>query len=129
MLDIVDHKIAAHQIPNAATFCLDLEAALPCELKADIIFMAQVLLHIEDYASVLLKLYGVLNEGGQMLIVDFNRNEKVDSDLVHNGFQQELLREAMQRMGFRDIRSKTFYTGKEVFMGQDASLFLLDARK
>jgi len=91
--------------------------------------MAQVLLHINDVEAVLSRLYDVLNVGGHLIIVDFNKNEEVVSDMVHNGFDQEKLRDLMTKIGYRDIQSKTFYTGSKMFMGKDASLFILDSKK
>jgi hypothetical protein len=35
----------------------------------------------------------------------------------------------MAKIGYRDIRSKTFYTGSKIFMSHDASLFILDSQK
>ncbi|MNZ92352.1 hypothetical protein D3C78_1113750 [compost metagenome] len=91
--------------------------------------MAQVLLHIQDVEFVLTRLFDVLNEGGHLLIVDFDKNEKVASDIVHNGFNQAELTDIMTKIGYRNIRSKTFYTGNKIFMGQDASMFILDSQK
>lgn len=64
-----------------------------------------------------------------MLIVDFDKNEKVVSDIVHNGFGQAKLTDMMIKIGYRNIQSKTFYHGSKIFMGQDASMFILDAQK
>ncbi len=129
MIHQVRAKIAELGIRNADTLCFDFEQESPADLRADHIFMAQVLLHIPDVEPVLSRLYDVLNEGGHLLIVDFDKNEQVVSDLVHNGFDQGELADMMGRIGYRDIRSKTFYKGSKIFMGQDASMFILDARK
>lgn len=91
--------------------------------------MAQVLLHINDVELILSRLYDVLNVGGHLLIVDFNKNEKIVSDMVHNGFEQEKLTEIMTKIGYRDIQSKTFYTRRQIFMRHDASMFILDSQK
>ncbi|WP_329808604.1 class I SAM-dependent methyltransferase [Paenibacillus polymyxa] len=116
-------------IQNADTLCFDFEKEGLTDLHADYIFMAQVLLHIHDVEFVLSRLFDVLNEGGHLLIVDFNKNEKVVSDIVHNGFNQEELADVMTKIGYRGIQSKTFYNGSKIFMGQDASMFILDSRK
>jgi hypothetical protein len=50
-------------------------------------------------------------------------------DMVHNGFDQAKLADIMTKIGFRDIQSKTFYSGSKIFMGQDASMFILDSQK
>lgn len=129
MTDIVKQKIADYKIQNADTLCFDFEKESLSDLHADYIFMAQVLLHIKDIELVLSRLYDVLNAGGHLIIVDFDKNEAVVSDMVHNGFEQEKLMDLMTKIGYKDIQSNTFYTGSKIFMGQDASLFVLDSQK
>lgn len=129
MINQIEQKIFDTNIQNAIALCFDFEKDNLSDLRADCIFMAQVLLHINDVALLLSRLYEVLNEGGRLLIVDFDKNEKIISDLVHNGFDQAQLTDIMKKTGYRDVRSKTFYTGSKIFMGQDASLFILDSRK
>ncbi len=129
MIHEVEHKISSSSIQNAATLCFDFEKDSLSDLHADYIFMAQVLLHIKDTALILSRLYGILNESGHLLIVDFNKNENIVSDMVHNGFVQMELTDAMAQIGYRNIQSQTFYTGSKIFMGHDASLFVLDAQK
>lgn len=122
-------KIADANIRNADTVCFDFETGFRSDIHADYVFMVQVLLHIKDVELVLSRLYEVLNPGGHLLIVDFDKNEKVTTDKVHNGFDQGNLAELMATIGFREITSKTIYTGSKLFMNQDASLFIMDAKK
>ena len=129
MLKIIEQKIADANALNASTLCFDFETSTPPGIRTDYIFMVHVLLHIQDFESVLAKLYDILNSEGHLLIVDFNKNDQVVSDLVHNGFDQEQLKEIMSKIGYKDVQSKTFYAGSKLFMGQDASLFILDAKK
>ena len=129
MINQIKQKIADFNIRNVDTLCFDFEKEGRSDLHADYIFMAQVLLHINDVELVLSKLYDVLNVGGHLLIVDFNKNEKIVSDMVHNGFDQVKLTDIMTKIGYRDIQSKTFYTGSKIFMGHDASMFILDSQK
>ncbi len=129
MINQIKQKISSFNIHNATTLCFDFEKDSLSDLHADYIFMAQVLLHINDVELVLSRLYEVLKESGHLLIVDFNKNEKIVSDMVHNGFDQIELTEIMTKIGYRDIQSKTFYAGSKMFMGYDASLFILDSQK
>lgn len=129
MIHQIEQKISSSNIQNAATLCFDVEKDSLTDLHADYIFMAQVLLHIKDFDLVLSRLYDTLEKDGHLIIVDFDKNEKIASDMVHNGFDQEELTDVMSKIGYRDIQSKTIYTGSKIFMGQDASLFVLDSHK
>lgn len=91
--------------------------------------MAQVLLHINDVELILSRLFDILNIGGHLLIIDFNKNEEVVSDIVHNGFDLENLTDIMTKIGYKEIKSKTFYSGSKIFMNHDESLFILDSKK
>ncbi len=129
MLEQIKKKFASSNLQNGATLCYDFETEFRSDIKADYILATQVLLHIKDVERVLSRLYDILNQGGHLLIVDFDKNEAVISDKVHNGFDQAELKEKMIKIGFQEIASKTFYSGKKIFMNQDASLFILDAKK
>lgn len=91
--------------------------------------MAQVLLHINDVELILSRLFDILNIAGHLLIIDFNKNEEVVSDIVHNGFDLENLTDIMTKIGYKEIKSKTFYSGSKIFMNHDESLFILDSKK
>ncbi|MFT4143336.1 MAG: class I SAM-dependent methyltransferase [Mobilitalea sp.] len=129
MINRMKQKITDFNIKNADTMCFDIETDEKLDLHMDYIFMAQVLLHIKDVDLVLSKLYDTLNTGGHLIIVDFDKNEAISNDMVHNGFDQKNLTELMNRIGYREVHSKTFYSGSKIFMDQDASMFVLDAKK
>ena len=129
MLHIIEEKISEADAWNVRTLCFDFESSSQHDLRADYIFMAQMLLHIQDYEALLAKLHAVLNDEGHLLIVDFNKNDKVVSDLVHRGFDQEQLQESLLKIGYKDIRSENIYSGSKLFMNQDASLFIMCAKK
>jgi ubiquinone/menaquinone biosynthesis C-methylase UbiE len=129
MINQIKQKISDLNIHNVDTLCFDFEKEGQSDLHADYIFMAQVLLHINDVELVLSRLYDVLNVGGHLIIVDFNKNEEIVSDMVHNGFDQVKLTDIMTKIGYKDIQSKTFYSGSKIFMNHDASLFILDSQK
>ncbi len=129
MIDQVKGKIANSNVQNAATLCFDLEKGELPDLRADYIFMVQVLLHIKEVVPVLSRLYEALSPSGHLLIIDFDKNEEIATDMVHPGFDQSELAGVMTKIGYKAIQSGTFYTGNKIFMGRDASLFILDARK
>lgn len=129
MIEQVQEKVSQLKVKNATTLCCDFTSQYPNELHADYIMMAQTLLHIKEVRLVLLSLHKMLNKGGHLLIVDFDKNESIVSDDVHNGFEQEKLLELIKEIGFTKASSRIFYQGKKIFMNKDASLFILDATK
>ena len=129
MIRIVKEKIADRKITNAVALCSDMLKQSANDKKVDYIFMSQVLLHIGDVDQVLRRMYELLNPNGHLLIVDFDKNEQVNSDQVHNGFDQQELKEYLLKIGFDDIESYNFYEGENIFMKQDAVLFILNAIK
>lgn len=129
MINQIKQKITDSNIQNADVLCFDIEKEILSDVHADYIFMAQVLLHVPDVELVLSRLLNVLNDGGHLLIVDFIKNESISSDLVHNGFHPEELANVMTRIGYTDIQFKTFYSRSKIFMGHDASMFILDSKK
>ncbi len=129
MIDQIKEKILKLNIQNADTLIFDLEKESKIDLHTDYIFMVQVLLHIKDTKKILTKLYDVLNQNGHLLIVDFDQNSEIQSEFVHCGFEHTELTKIMEDIGFKNVQIKTFYTGRKIFMGKDASLFVLDGIK
>lgn len=127
MIACVEEKIERADIQNAGTLCADFLEEAPSDIRVDYILMSQVLLHVREYAALLQLLCGMLRPGGHLILVDFDKNERVQSDRVHNGFVQQDLRGELERMGFASVVSHTFYEGQSLFMNQDASLFIMDA--
>lgn len=129
MINVVDEKLKSYKIINGKTIWIDIENEKFLNAKVDCIFMAQVLLHIKDTRDVLCKLYKSLKSGGKLYITDFDKNYNINSDVVHNGFEQEALKKMLQEIGFQKVSSKTFYEGENIFMKEDATMFVLEAIK
>ncbi|PYF08424.1 class I SAM-dependent methyltransferase [Ureibacillus chungkukjangi] len=128
MLEVAEAKISHKGISNAKVLYSDFTQATP-ELKADIVFMSLVLLHIPDTKNILQELYGILNDGGKLIIVDFDKNEKINHPKVHNGFSHAELKKTLSEVGFKSIEINTFHHGSHIFMNQDASMFLVSSEK
>ncbi|WP_010050948.1 class I SAM-dependent methyltransferase [Carnobacterium maltaromaticum] len=129
MVEVVETKIEQATIRNAKTLLLDIEEVSNSDIQVDYIFLVQVLLHVQDIHPLLSNLYKLLKPNGHLLIVDFDYNEQVNSDKVHNGFKQQELIQLMGKIGFVESNAEIFYHGKNIFMNQDASFFILDAAK
>ncbi|MBE6172479.1 MAG: class I SAM-dependent methyltransferase, partial [Enterococcus faecium] len=128
MLAMADKKIKEAKQANVRTLELDATKDLPAE-KADIILLSLVLLHIPETKVILKQLSQMLHPSGKLYIVDFDKNEKIQHPKVHNGFDHEELREQLKLAGFKPLSIETFHHGKNLFMKQDASLFLAIASK
>ncbi len=129
MVDVIKNKLEYLRVENADTLCIDLETIQPENLHADYIILSHVLLHIKDINAILSRLYSILNKGGHLFIIDFDKNESITSADVHNGFEQDNLIKTIIGLGFNKAEARTFYHGGKMFMNQDASLFLLNATK
>lgn len=128
MIEQVRKKIEDARIERASTLCCDILQELP-PIQVDYIFMAQVLLHIKDSHLILTRLSEILKADGHLIIVDFDKNESIPSDRVHNGFEQSALIDLARQVGFTSATARTFYHGQKLFMNQDASMFILHAMK
>ncbi|WP_057762525.1 class I SAM-dependent methyltransferase [Cytobacillus praedii] len=128
MLDVAKAKITLKGITNAKVLYSDFTQDTP-ELKADIVLMSLVLLHIPDTNKILHELFNILNNGGKLIIIDFDKNDKIQHPKVHNGFSHEELKRRLIEVGFKSIEIKSFYHGNKIFMNQDASMFISSSIK
>ncbi|MBW3111612.1 class I SAM-dependent methyltransferase [Bacillus sp. MCCB 382] len=128
MVEVAKAKITQRGIGNANVLYSDFTQGTP-ELKSDIVLMSLVLLHIPNTQQILQELYNILNEGGKLIIVDFDKNEKISHPKVHNGFDHEELKERLSEAGFTSTEIRTFYHGEGIFMKKDASMFIASSIK
>lgn len=128
MLEVVQNKISYEGITNAKVLLSDFTKSTP-ELRADIVLLSLVLLHIPDTKAILQELFSILYDGGKLIIVDFDKNDQVHHPKVHNGFSHENLQMILSEIGFQSVTIKTFHQGSHIFMKQDASLFIAASTK
>jgi ubiquinone/menaquinone biosynthesis C-methylase UbiE len=128
MLEVAKAKISHKGITHSKVLYSDFTQETP-ELKADIVLMSLVLLHIPDTKKILQELFNILNNGGKLIIIDFDKNDKINHPKVHNGFSHEELKKRLSEVGFKSIEIKTFYHGNSIFMNQDASMFISSSIK
>ena len=128
MLDVAKAKISNIGITNSKVLYSDFTQGAP-KLKADIVLMSLVLLHIPDTKKILQELFSILNNGGKLIIIDFDKNDKINHPKVHNGFSHEELKKRLSEVGFKSIEMKTFYQGNRIFMNKDASMFISNSIK
>lgn len=128
MMRIAEAKIMHNDFGNASTSVSDFIEETT-DLKADIILMSLVLLHIPNTDLILKRLYTILNDDGKLLIVDFDKEESISHPKVHNGFVHAELKEKLAAVGFKSSDIKTFHHGKNIFMNKDASMFIASCIK
>ncbi len=128
MLKMAEEKIQAADLKNVRTIHADASVEFPA-VQANLILLSLVLLHIPDTENILTKLYEILAPGGQLIIVDFDKNEQISHPKVHNGFSQEELNNRLEKTGFVSATSHTFHRGEKLFMNKNASLFLSISQK
>lgn len=128
MVRAADGKISSGGLDNVATLHLDLTKEYT-ELGADVVLVSLVLLHVPDTPELLRQLYKILNKGGKIIIVDFDKHPEISHPKIHNGFTHEEIRGYMMEAGFNTTSVRTFHHGKSIFMNKDASLFLASAVK
>ena len=128
MLEVAQAKISERGITNSTTLFADFTQGTS-ELKADIVLLSLVLLHIPNTKNILKSLFNLLRDGGKLIIVDFDKNDKINHPKVHNGFIQEELVNDLSDIGFTSTNIKTFHHGSQIFMNQDASMFISSSIK
>ncbi|WP_238902360.1 MULTISPECIES: class I SAM-dependent DNA methyltransferase [unclassified Clostridium] len=135
MIDVVKEKIEKYEVDNMKPYAIDLFNEEIIE-KFDLIYTSMVLHHIQDIAGLANKFYTLLNDGGQVIIVDldkedgsFHKNEPGFNG--HNGFEQEKLKEIFIEVGFRDAESTTFFYDEKKIEEKNIkySLFIMKAQK
>ncbi|MBC6316452.1 class I SAM-dependent methyltransferase [Listeria grandensis] len=128
MVAIINEKLASHPLQNVSALVSDFTAdTIP--VKADIILVSLVLLHIPDTKIILEQLYKTLNENGKLIIVDFDKNPQISHPKVHNGFVAAELEELLAQTGFKNATIEVFHHGNNLFMNQDAALFIATSSK
>lgn len=125
MLAQAEKKKQVQKLENVRLIHGD-ENNLPVELET--IFSCQVMHHIHDLESTLQKMKDALMPQGQLIIVDYVKNESL-SDQHHHGFDIAALQDQVAELGFTDIEAKIIYEDEHLFRNQYAQLFLLRAVK
>ncbi|UBV40042.1 class I SAM-dependent methyltransferase [Staphylococcus xylosus] len=131
MVDIFENKVSNLNQTSIKTLVGDvlLDDTILNHKNYDVIVLSLVLLHSGNYQLLLQKLYNQLNSGGMMILVDFDKNENIYHPKVYNGFEQMDIIHVFNKLGMINPQINTFYSGKKIFMKQDASLFIATGTK
>ncbi|GIO20639.1 S-adenosylmethionine-dependent methyltransferase [Oceanobacillus oncorhynchi subsp. incaldanensis] len=130
MIQVAQAKIEQQQLKHFKAMECNLAEEDNLDVYADIIILSLVLLHVPDIETLLQKLSTRLNPNGILIIADFDKNEKIQHPKVHNGFTEAEINQALNHAGLRDTEMHTFHHhGSNIFMNQDASLFIATGKK
>lgn len=137
MLAVLREKIAREGCQNATAARVDLAAEPLSDLRFDCIFSSMALHHVADAPGMLSRLASLLNPGGQLLLVDLDRDpagafhaEDLSFDGYH-GFDQADIMDWARAAGLREVACHTFYRDERQIAGVIVpySLFLLRGEK
>lgn len=136
MIDILRDKIEKHHINKMKTYKLDITDNKKIGSKYDVIYNSMVLHHILDIENIIKIFYELLNNKGELCIVDLNEEDgkfhKKELEFKgHNGFSQTKLKNVLIDAGFKDVKIQTFFYGEKMMEGEKISysLFIVKAKK
>lgn len=120
MINIVKEKVIDYKISNVFPVKIDLTNQMYLEEKFDLIYTSLTIHHILDIEKIIKTFYNLLNPKGTLFITEldkedgsFHINHKNFNG--HNGFQHEVMEQALANAGFSNIKSETFFYGKKTY--------------
>lgn len=108
MLDVLDKKLQENGIENIRTKFIDLTKDMLVGEKFDVIISCMAFHHIEDHGGVLAKFYELLNAGGEVVIIDLEKEDGSfhgGNKVFHNGFDRGELSDILTQTGFSGVSS------------------------
>lgn len=136
MIDQLNMKIDSQHITNMNSICTDLLNDATIDETYDFIYSSMSLHHVLETDQLLARLYAMLDDGGEICIVDLNTDDgsfhrHIPDYDKYNGFDQGELIEHFKKAGFVDVKSHTFYEGVKYVVDKnvDFSLFIMTGRK
>jgi ubiquinone/menaquinone biosynthesis C-methylase UbiE len=120
MLEVVAEKIQAAGITDMTPVQLDLMKEAAPETPFQLIYTMLTLHHIDDTNGIVGIFHAMLSEGGYLCIADL---DKEDGSFHrggfdgHHGFDQQQLKEKLERAGFTDVAFEICYDIKKEVEG------------
>lgn len=120
MIKIIENKIKESNTSNLFPYNIDLTIKDFKNEKFDIIYTALTLHHILNTKKIIKKFYNLLNENGYLIIIDLDKEDgtfHINSPNFkgYNGFEHSYIQKIMKEVGFKNIKSQTFYKDEKVF--------------
>lgn len=136
MIEILKQKIQEQKAGNMNAIQADINSNALQLGKFDVIYTSMALHHVVDTEKTLRNLYNLLQENGCLCIVELDEEDgsfhKEEKDFDgHNGFNQKDLKQLLEKVGYMDVCSRSFYKDYKTIENAkvDYSLFLMEAKK
>ena len=136
MIKQLEDKVAEHNLDKITVTQLNINEDHDLKSEYDIIYSSMSLHHVTSLEETLRNFYNLLQEGGQLCIVDLDKEDgsfhsQESNFLGHNGFEQKELSQLLEQVGFNNIMSETFYNDERSIGNRNIeySLFIMKAQK
>ncbi|CAK8724090.1 hypothetical protein GMJAKD_13585 [Candidatus Electrothrix aarhusensis] len=117
MLNILKEKIQKNDISNMEIMNCELEKAQIEPKSSDVIYMNNVLHHIEDVSAFLTVAKKILKPKGYLCIGDFEKEDGSfhddNSDVRHFGFEEHEIDKYLANCSLKKIKRERYYTIKK----------------
>ena len=136
MIKQLEDKVAEHNLDKITVTQLNINDDHDLKSEYDIIYSSMSLHHVTSLEETLQNFYDLLQDGGQLCIVDLDKEDgsfhsQESNFLGHNGFEQKELSQLLEQVGFNNIMSETFYNDERSIGNRNVeySLFIMKAQK
>jgi tRNA (cmo5U34)-methyltransferase len=113
MLDILRDKIVQHNISNMKIINSSVYKFSSEAETYDVVYMNNVLHHIDDIVRFLRKITLILKPGGYLCLGDLIREDGTfhddNTDVKHFGFDENELSNILKKIGLNNIRLEEYY--------------------
>jgi ubiquinone/menaquinone biosynthesis C-methylase UbiE len=136
MIDVLKAKIQEYDLKNMTAYSMDINKGEKLMDCFDVIYSSMAFHHILDVETTLNNLFKLLGENGYLCIVDLNKDDgsfhSAEKDFDgHNGFEQSNLENILKKVGFKDIKTYTFFHDFKMVGDKEIeySLFIMIGKK
>ena len=136
MIKQLEDKVTEHNLDKITVTQLNINDDHDLKSEYDIIYSSMSLHHVTSLEETLQNFYDLLQDGGQLCIVDLDKEDgsfhsQESNFLGHNGFEQKELSQLLEQVGFNNIMSETFYNDERSIGNRNIeySLFIMKAQK
>ena len=136
MIKQLEDKVADNNLGKITVAQVNINDEHNLTSEYDVIYSSMSLHHVIQLEETLQSFHNLLQDGGQLCIVDLDKEDgsfhsQETNFLGHNGFDQNELSQLLEQVGFNNITSETFYRDERSIGNRNIeySLFIMKAQK